>query len=117
MLACCYGLFGRQRNVSDRVWEGARGLEWTVPSPAPYHTFEDPPELPDSELTAGGGAHYAMVAGCPPRAAGNMGYEMNNENASSKTRGNVIQIGKASCRETVCQYLYISLVAVALKKK
>src|SRR3546814_3328335 len=40
MLACCYGWFGRQRNVSDRVWEGARGLEWTVPSPAPYHTFE-----------------------------------------------------------------------------
>src|SRR3546814_10744888 len=27
MLACCYGWFGRQRNVSDRVWEGARGLE------------------------------------------------------------------------------------------
>jgi cytochrome c oxidase subunit 1 len=24
-------------------WEGAHGLEWTVPSPAPYHTFETPP--------------------------------------------------------------------------
>ena len=24
-------------------WEGAKGLEWTVPSPAPYHTFETPP--------------------------------------------------------------------------
>ncbi|WP_018077027.1 cytochrome c oxidase subunit I [Thiobacillus denitrificans] len=27
----------------DRVWEGAEGLEWTVPSPAPYHTFETAP--------------------------------------------------------------------------
>jgi len=26
-----------------RVWEGATGLEWTVPSPAPFHTFEKPP--------------------------------------------------------------------------
>jgi cytochrome c oxidase subunit 1 len=27
------------------VWEGAHGLEWTVPSPAPLHTFEEPPEI------------------------------------------------------------------------
>jgi cytochrome c oxidase subunit 1 len=27
----------------DKVWEGADGLEWTVPSPAPFHTFEQPP--------------------------------------------------------------------------
>ncbi|HZN27644.1 MAG TPA: cytochrome c oxidase subunit 1 [Burkholderiales bacterium] len=27
----------------DKSWEGAEGLEWTVPSPAPYHTFETPP--------------------------------------------------------------------------
>jgi len=26
-----------------KPWEGAEGLEWTVPSPAPYHTFETPP--------------------------------------------------------------------------
>ena len=32
-----------------RVWEGAYGLEWTVPSPAPYHTFEDPPAVTDEE--------------------------------------------------------------------
>jgi cytochrome c oxidase subunit 1 len=24
-------------------WEGAEGLEWTVPSPAPFHTFDTPP--------------------------------------------------------------------------
>ncbi len=29
--------------AADCPWEGARGLEWTVPSPAPYHTFETPP--------------------------------------------------------------------------
>ena len=27
----------------DRGWEGAEGLEWTLPSPAPYHTFETAP--------------------------------------------------------------------------
>ncbi|HEX2530061.1 MAG TPA: cbb3-type cytochrome c oxidase subunit I, partial [Burkholderiaceae bacterium] len=26
-------------------WEGADGLEWTVPSPAPFHTFEVPPAV------------------------------------------------------------------------
>ncbi|MCC7310694.1 MAG: cytochrome c oxidase subunit I [Sulfuritalea sp.] len=26
-----------------KPWDGAHGLEWTVPSPAPHHTFEDPP--------------------------------------------------------------------------
>ena len=35
-----------------RAWEGAHGLEWTVPSPAPYHTFETPPDVSDAELTA-----------------------------------------------------------------
>ena len=29
--------------ATDRVWENAQGLEWTVPSPAPFHTFEIPP--------------------------------------------------------------------------
>ncbi|MBI5938438.1 MAG: cytochrome c oxidase subunit I [Betaproteobacteria bacterium] len=27
------------------VWEDAKGLEWTVPSPPPYHTFETAPEV------------------------------------------------------------------------
>ncbi len=31
--------------ATDEVWEGADGLEWTVPSPAPYHTFETPPAV------------------------------------------------------------------------
>ncbi len=28
-----------------KVWEGATGLEWTVPSPAPHHTFTTPPHF------------------------------------------------------------------------
>jgi|SRR5690625_288218 len=28
-----------------RVWEGAQGLEWEVPTPAPYHTFALPPQV------------------------------------------------------------------------
>jgi cytochrome c oxidase subunit 1 len=31
--------------ATDRVWEGSHGLEWTVPSPAPYHTFATAPEI------------------------------------------------------------------------
>jgi cytochrome c oxidase subunit 1 len=31
--------------ATDQVWEGAEGLEWTIPSPAPYHTFETAPEV------------------------------------------------------------------------
>ena len=30
--------------ATDRVWEATHGLEWTVPSPAPYHTFNTPPK-------------------------------------------------------------------------
>jgi cytochrome c oxidase subunit 1 len=35
--------------ATDRVWEGAHGLEWTVPSPAPYHTFTHPPVVTEAE--------------------------------------------------------------------
>ena len=31
--------------ATDGVWEGTEGLEWTIPSPAPYHTFETAPEI------------------------------------------------------------------------
>ena len=30
--------------ATDAVWDDPEGLEWTVPSPAPFHTFETPPE-------------------------------------------------------------------------
>ncbi|WP_082542132.1 MULTISPECIES: cytochrome c oxidase subunit I [unclassified Rhizobacter] len=31
--------------AAAKPWEGAEGLEWEVPSPAPFHTFEQPPLL------------------------------------------------------------------------
>ena len=31
--------------ATDRVWEGAHGLEWTLSSPPPYHCFQEPPEV------------------------------------------------------------------------
>ena len=31
--------------AAQKPWEGAEGLEWEVPSPAPWHTFETPPKL------------------------------------------------------------------------
>jgi len=34
-------------------WEGAKGLEWTVPSPAPFHTFETPPKIKKGMLENG----------------------------------------------------------------
>ena len=33
------------KKATDQVWDGAEGLEWTIPSPAPYHTFSTPPEI------------------------------------------------------------------------
>ena len=31
--------------ASARVWEGAHGLEWTLSSPPPYHSFDTPPKI------------------------------------------------------------------------
>ena len=33
------------KKASDEVWENPQGLEWTVASPAPYHTFSTPPQV------------------------------------------------------------------------
>jgi len=31
--------------ATDKVWEGAEGLEWTLSSPPPYHSFNTPPVI------------------------------------------------------------------------
>ncbi|MDY0222365.1 MAG: cytochrome c oxidase subunit I [Desulfobacterium sp.] len=36
---------GKGQKATAQVWEGAEGLEWTLPSPLPFHTFETPPEV------------------------------------------------------------------------
>jgi cytochrome c oxidase subunit 1 len=43
--------------ATARVWEGAKGLEWTVPSPAPHHTFTVPPVVKDGDLAHGDISH------------------------------------------------------------
>ena len=40
-----------------RVWEGARGLEWTLPSPPPHHSFTTPPVIDSRELAHGDVMH------------------------------------------------------------
>jgi cytochrome c oxidase subunit 1 len=36
---------GGKRISDKKVWEGAEGLEWTLPTPAPFHTFSVPPQV------------------------------------------------------------------------
>jgi cytochrome c oxidase subunit 1 len=38
-------MMGKGEKAPQKPWEGAEGLEWEVPSPAPFHTFETPPKL------------------------------------------------------------------------
>jgi cytochrome c oxidase subunit 1 len=39
---------GKGPKAPQKPWEGAEGLEWEVPSPAPFHTFETPPVLDET---------------------------------------------------------------------
>ena len=38
-------MLGKGEKAPQKPWEAAEGLEWEVPSPAPFHTFENPPRL------------------------------------------------------------------------
>ncbi len=38
-------VFRSKVKATSQVWEGARGLEWTLPSPPPYHSWTTPPEV------------------------------------------------------------------------
>lgn len=40
-----YCVFKKGPPATDRVWEGSHGLEWTVSSPPPYHSFIKPPKI------------------------------------------------------------------------
>ena len=37
------------QKAADRSWEGAHGLEWTLSSPAPYHSFTTPSVVTEEE--------------------------------------------------------------------
>ncbi len=36
---------GKGQKATPHVWEGSHGLEWTLASPAPYHSFNTPPDM------------------------------------------------------------------------
>ena len=57
MFAILYTSKRSGAKAADRVWEGAKGLEWTVPSPAPHHTFTTPPVIRDGDLAHGDITH------------------------------------------------------------
>jgi heme/copper-type cytochrome/quinol oxidase subunit 1 len=52
--------FARKRQAADNPWgEGATTLEWTLPSPPPFHQFETlpvvgSPSLGDTDIAGGG---------------------------------------------------------------
>lgn len=50
ILKACFGR--ATQPLPNRIWEGARGLEWTLPSPVPYHTFETSPTNLEAESHA-----------------------------------------------------------------
>ncbi len=45
-------MIGGKKSVANPWGEGATTLEWTVPSPAPFHTFEDQPDMSGSQPIA-----------------------------------------------------------------
>ena len=56
---------GKGEPAPQQPWEGAEGLEWEVPSPAPFHTFETPPLLNN----AGNEDHRCPSGAGPARPA------------------------------------------------
>ncbi|MEM9301454.1 MAG: cytochrome c oxidase subunit I [Pseudomonadota bacterium] len=52
-----HSMYWAKKTDEARTWEGAKGLEWIVPTPAPHHTFDTPPEIKDEDLAHGDVAH------------------------------------------------------------
>ncbi len=50
MAAILFASLRSGAKAEARAWENAKGLEWTVPSPAPHHTFSVPPVLKPGDL-------------------------------------------------------------------
>ena len=40
-----YNALKQRVTAEDKCWEGAEGLEWTLSSPPPYHSFEKAPKI------------------------------------------------------------------------
>ncbi len=52
-----YSVYFAKSRAPARVWEGARGLEWELPSPPPHHSYSTPPEIRPGMLAHGDVAH------------------------------------------------------------
>ena len=52
-----YSVYFAKGQAPARVWEGARGLEWELPSPPPHHSYSTPPEIRPGMLAHGDVAH------------------------------------------------------------
>ena len=50
-------VFFSKKQAPPRVWESAKGLEWTLPSPPPYHSFTVPKQVDVSQLANVGDTH------------------------------------------------------------
>ncbi len=50
-------VYKSRKRATSQVWDGAHGLEWTLASPAPHHSFTVPPLIDDSKLAHGSSAH------------------------------------------------------------
>src|SRR3546814_20632546 len=64
----------------------------------------------DEEVFVGKAVRVAGLAGQPSLAGGAAQHH-------GRAEGQPAEIGRASCRESVCQYVSISVVAVSLKKE
>jgi cytochrome c oxidase subunit 1 len=43
-------VYKSRKTADGRVWEGAKGLEWILTSPPPYHSFNTPPVIDSSTV-------------------------------------------------------------------
>jgi cytochrome c oxidase subunit 1 len=50
-------VYKSRQAATDRVWEGAKGLEWTLTSPPPYHSFNEPPAINSATVAHADPAH------------------------------------------------------------
>jgi cytochrome c oxidase subunit 1 len=50
-------VFRSRQRATSQVWDGAHGLEWTLSSPPPHHSFTVPPLIDDSKLAHGDVTH------------------------------------------------------------
>ncbi|MGB0682677.1 MAG: cytochrome c oxidase subunit I [Magnetovibrionaceae bacterium] len=61
-LYVCYKTFTNKEKAVANPWgEGATTLEWSVPSPAPFHTFEDTPDFRGQATDDHGHGHGAKA--------------------------------------------------------